>query len=135
MQISKLLAILSAGVLIAACFFPWVTVDSKNVVIGGMHSTVMQFGKPGMLHLILCGVYLLLLAFHKPWSLRVAFFVALFNIAWGLRNLILIPTCRGGICPEKQPALYAAFIACILMVVSVLFIKVKGKLPAPQPAE
>ena len=47
------LAIVSAIVLITACFFPWVTVESKNIVVSGVDATGTSFGKPGYMHFLM----------------------------------------------------------------------------------
>ncbi len=127
MQIMKWISVLMGTIVIASCFFPWVTIESKNIIIGGFHSTVNIFGKPGLVHLILCSIYIMFLMLNKTWSIRTAFFIGALNIIWAVRNFILISACRGGECPEKQMALYVMLISSVLLPVLILFIDTKQK--------
>ena len=128
MQLMKGLAILTALVLIAACFFPWVSIENKNISISGFSSDISTFGQPGLLHFVLCTLYILFLLINRVWSVRTAFFISAFNIAWAVRNFILISACSGGICPVKHPALYIVLVSSILILVMTLFVDMKGKL-------
>ena len=107
----------------ACCFFPWVHIQSRNFFIGGMYSDLNQFGKPGLLHIFFAGLTFLLLLINKIWSLRTAFFASVINVAWALRNFLLIPACSGGECPTKLPALYVLLISSVLLIVFILLIR------------
>ena len=41
-------AIGAAIVLMAACFFPWVIIESKNIMVSGVEAKGTSFGKPGV---------------------------------------------------------------------------------------
>lgn len=114
----KLLALLSAALLIAACFFPWITVPSKSITITGV--SAMNFGKPAYFHFILTGLTLVFLFLNKGWSQKIALFFSAFNVAWAIRNFALLSTCSMGECPEKQPAIYMLIPAAVLLLLSVL---------------
>ena len=117
----KWLAFLSGIVLIVCCFFPWVIIESKNLVISGMESTGTSFGKPGYLHLFFAGLYLLFLMFNRVWSYRANIFLAALNAGWALRNFVLIPACEGGECPKKQLAIYFILISSLALLVLSFF--------------
>lgn len=125
MQIMKWLSLASVAVLIASCFYPWISIESKNIVVTGLHAEAINFGKPGLMHLILSGIFILLLLLNKVWSLRTAFFISTFNIAWGVRNFVALSSCSGGECPVKHPALYVVLIAPLLATVFMLLIDKK----------
>jgi len=128
MQSIRWLAILTAGILITACFFPWVSVAQKNFFVGGFYSSANnRFGEPGLLHTIFCSVYILLLLLNRIWSIRTAFFISAFNIAWAVRNFMVIPACSGGTCPEKHTALFVILIGSILLLLLTSLIGVKSK--------
>jgi hypothetical protein len=128
MQSIRWLAILTAIVIITACFFTWVSVESRDFFVGGFYSSAnSRFGEPGILHAFFCSVYILLLLLNKIWSIRTAFFVAAFNLAWAVRNFFVISVCSGGVCPEKHTGLYTVLIGSILLIVLPGFIKVKAK--------
>jgi hypothetical protein len=124
MQFSKWPAVVAAFVVIAACFFPWVTIESKQAYIGGFHSSVTDYGKPGVLHAFLCGLCIIFLLVARVWSVRAAFFISALNIAWAMRNFFLISACQAGICPVKQPALYVVVVASILLTLLTLAVRV-----------
>jgi hypothetical protein len=69
----------------------------------------------------------LLLLLNKIWSIRTAFFISAFNIAWGIRNFIVISACSGGLCPEKHTAIYVILIGPLGLIALTSFIEVKAK--------
>jgi len=128
MQSARWLSILIAVIIITACFFTWVSVESKNFFVGGFYSSAnSRFGEPGILHIVFCSIYILFLLLNKIWSMRTAFFVSAFNIAWAIRNFFVLSACSGGTCPEKHTALYTVLIGSILLIVFTSIIAVKEK--------
>lgn len=126
MQSIKWLAILTAGILITACFFPWVSIEGKDFFVGGFYSSAASpFGMPGLLHVFFCFIYILFVLLQKIWSVRTAFFISAFNIAWAVRNFLVISACSGGVCPEKHTALYVILIGSIALTILTPFIDVK----------
>jgi hypothetical protein len=127
MQSIKWLAILTAGVLITACFFTWISIEGKDFFVGGFYSSAgSNFGKPGVLHVFFCGVYILFVLLNRIWSVRTAFFVSAFNLAWGIRNFLVISACSGGECPEKHTGLYVILIGSVFLTILTPFIDVKS---------
>ena len=128
MQSVRWLSVLTAVIIITACFFTWVSVESKDFFIGGFNSSAAStFGKPGILQTFFCAIYILLLLLNKIWSIRAAFFVSAFNIAWAVRNYVVISACSGGTCPEKHTGLYTVLIGSLLLTVFTTIIAVKEK--------
>lgn len=125
----KWLAIGAALVLIATCFFPWVTIDSKNIVISGVDATGTNFGKPGYMHFLLAAISIVLLLIQRTLAIRIAIFLTAFNAAWSVRNFIVISACYGGICPEKQPALYLVVASSMALMIGNLFTGFTEKSP------
>ena len=119
MRYMKWLSLIMACLVIIACFFPWISFEARSVTIEGMKDS--EYGKPGLFHLILCGLFIIFSLLGKVWSQRTAFFISAFNIAWALRNYILIPSCVGGTCPEKHTAIYVILICSILTSIFILF--------------
>jgi hypothetical protein len=119
------LGLLAAIVLVIACFFPWVTIASRNIVVSGVDSTGTAFGKPGYLNFVLSALFALCLAIPKDWTRKAALFAAAFNVAWTVRNFLIISICHGGVCPERQPALYVVLVAAFCMLLAVMLTKTK----------
>ena len=122
MSILKWLSLCFVLALMASCFYPWVSIESKNIVVTGFSAERIHFGKPGYLHVFLSSLFILFLLLHKIWSLRAAFFISAFNVAWGVRNFIALSACSGGECPVKHAALYIVLLAPMAAAVSMLFV-------------
>ncbi len=107
----KWIGLLAALALIAACFFPWVFIESNNITVTGINSEGTSFGKPGYFHFVLAALYLVFHFTPRIWAKRINLLVAALNIGWAVRNYFLISACEGGECPEKKAAL-ASMIFC-----------------------
>jgi hypothetical protein len=127
MQMIRWIAMAVAVVLILSCFYPWVSVEEKNIVISGFRSNISDYGKPGILHAFITGICLLFLLLNRAWSIRTAFFVSVFNIAWAFRNFIILSACRGGVCPVKHPALYAVLLSSIVFSLLIVIVRPKQR--------
>ena len=126
MQIMRWTAILLAAAVIASCFFPWVTYEGGDVV-EGFNSSNKIWGRPGLIHVLFCSLFILLMVTGKLWSMRIAFFVSAFNIAWAVRNFFMIPACEAGVCPEKHTAIYILLTASVLSTIALLFSGARSK--------
>jgi hypothetical protein len=80
-----------------------------------------SFGKPGYFHFVWTIIYLLFLCIPKVWAQRVAVGVAAFNIAWAVRNFLVIPVCQMGECPERKMGLYLLLIAAFILFLAPVF--------------
>jgi hypothetical protein len=127
----KWFGLAAVTLLLVACFFPWVTIDSRNIIVSGIEAKGTTFGKPGYSHLLLGIIFLICHLLPFIWAKRTNLIVASLNVAWAIRNYFVITTCRGGECPDKKLALYLVLIASVLMLISSLFPSVK--MPGSQP--
>lgn len=118
MRWMKWISIIAALTVIVCCFYPWMVVESRNIVVSGVSAEGTRFGKPGYLHLLLSGLYLFFAFIPKLWAKRINLFLATLNVAWALRNFILMSRCEGGECPVRKIALPLLFLASILMLLS-----------------
>jgi hypothetical protein len=121
MRWMKWIGIVSAMLLAAACFMPWVTIESKHLVISGMDSSGTNFGKPGYFHLLMVFFYILLTLVAKLWATRCNLFVVAINLGWAIRNFLMISQCRGGDCPLKRAGIYCMLFASLLMLIAAMF--------------
>ncbi|QEC56367.1 hypothetical protein [Flavisolibacter ginsenosidimutans] len=115
MRLNVLLSLLVAALLVAACFMPWMTIESKGITITGVDTTGTTFGKPAYFHFFWAGLCLLFVLFNKVWSKRVTLLFAAFNVAWALRNFLLLPACAGGECPVRKLGLYLVLASSVLL--------------------
>lgn len=121
MKLIKWTGIIAAVVLVIACFMPWVSIPSKSITISGVQTEGTSFGKPAYFHFISVFFFLLFIAISRLWSVRANLVVAALNLAWAIRNFLIISMCRGGECPEKKLALYLVAAGSIIMLVAALF--------------
>jgi len=115
MKYSQLIGIIAAIVVIVVCHFPWTFIESKNLTIYGMYAPDTNFGKPGLMNIIVSAFSIILFAVPRLWAKRTNLFVTMFNLAWSIRNYILVATCLMGECPVKKPALYLLVIFSVVM--------------------
>jgi hypothetical protein len=130
MRYLKPLGAVAASVLIIACFLPWVTLDTRGIVVTGMNPGGTSYGKPGMLHLVFTAGYLALLFIPQVWSRRLNLGFAAFNTAWAFRNFSLISSCFAGECPERQAGIYLIIITTLAMLAVILFAPEKRSRPS-----
>lgn len=127
MRYMKWIGLLAVILLIVSCFLPWVIINSKNIVVSGIASAGTNFGKPGYVHFIL-GLFFVIFHFiPKLWAKRWNLVFVALNVAWAVRNYLIISMCRGGECPEKQAGLWLVMIASALMLFAALFPDIKLK--------
>lgn len=125
MKYSQLIGIALALALIGLCFVPWTFIPSKSITVYGLSAEGTNFGKPGLMNLILSVVALALFAIPKIWSKRINVFICTFSFAWALRNYIILTACFLGECPEKLWGIYALIACTFLMLLMSLFPKLK----------
>ena len=121
----RILTVLSSLILIIACFMPWATIESKQLVLTGVDTTGTSFGKPAYFHFLLTILFMVLLFAGKSWTHKMAVFISAFNLAWGIRNFVLIPMCRGGECPEKHLSIYLVLISSVMMILFAILTPVR----------
>jgi len=121
----KWVGLLATIALIAACFFPWVFIESKNITVTGIQSAGTSFGKPAYFHFVMAAFYLVFNFTPRIWAKRVNLLIVALNIGWTARNYFLISACAGGECPEKKVGLYIVVISSVAMMVVALFPKIE----------
>ncbi len=130
MKYSNIIGVLFSAILIWACTQKWVYIDSPEKYISGFKSTVENnlFGRPGMLHVFLTSITILLFIIPKLWAKRLNFLFTALNFAWALRNFYAIGVlCRMGTCPEKQLGLYLVLACSVILLIMSLIPKLEIK--------
>lgn len=107
------LVILLAGV----CYLPWSFISEKNILITGISAPGTMYGKPGLMHLVLGIVLIFFFIFKKIWAKRVNVFIGAINLAWSIRNYILLSTCYMGECPELKIGLFMELLLSLAILV------------------
>ena len=121
MKHSQTAGIIASLVIVLLCFLPWTFIASQQITVTGFHATGTNYGKPGLLNVILCGLMIILFAIPAIWSKRTNVFLAALNLAWSFRNFLLLSSCMMGECPEKKVALYLLLlIAVVVMIMALL---------------
>ena len=133
MRARKAVLLIIAISLIASLFFPWVIIESKNLVLTGMRTDGTTFGKPGLLTLLFAALIILFSFVPRVWAHRICLFFGAFAVGWAVRNFLLLSTCQGGECPQRQVAFYVYLISSILLLVAVLLQDMK--LPTAEKIE
>lgn len=130
MKYSKWVGIFGVVLLYIAAYQPWITVVSKNITITGMNTAGTNFGKPALMNLIVSGISAVFLLYSSVMAKRANIFFCAFNIAWGIRNYVLISMCRGGECPERKFGLYLLMLSAVIIMLASLFpdIKIKAEI-------
>ena len=125
MRFMKWIGLLAAIILTAACFFSWVFIVSKNITVNGVDSAGTSFGKPGYFHFIMGAFFIFFNFTQKVWAKRSNLLIAALNLAWAVRNYIIISSCYMGDCPEKRFAIFLLIPASVLMLVGAMFPDIK----------
>src|SRR3954469_17682043 len=99
MKYSQLVGVIAALLVIIVCHFPWTFIESKNLVISGMWAPGTNLGRPGLMNIIVASASILFFSIPRIWAKRVNLFVTIFNLAWSIRNYILLASCLMGECP------------------------------------
>ena len=127
MGIKKIVLLVTALLLILSLFFPWVVIESRNIVVRGMEAAGTTYGKPGLLSLVFAVLVFFFGLVPRIWAHRICIFSSALNTGWAMRNFLLLSVCQGGECPERQPFFYVYLISSILLLVAVLVQEVPYK--------
>ena len=121
----KITALLSAVVLFAACFFPWIHIASLAITVTGVEPAGTNFGKPGYFHLIMVVIFIACTLVQRVGAKRLNLLVTALNLAWALRNFFVIPACSGGECPVKLIGLWLVLLTSVVMLLSAMIPDIK----------
>jgi hypothetical protein len=127
MKYSKWVGLFAVLMLILSATQPWVYIPAKNLTITGIQTAGTNFGKPALMNIIVSGIAALLFLSPRIMAKRANVFFCTFNIAWAIRNFIILSICRAGECPEKRAALYLLLISGFIMLIASLFPDVELK--------
>ncbi len=121
MKYSKWIGIISALVLIIACFMPWTFHADVNKTFTGFFSEQDMYGKPGKFLVIFSVLSILLLLVNKVWAKRTFIFLAAIIISYAFKTYVLYTSCYNAYCPEKKPGIYLVLIASVILLIVAVF--------------
>jgi hypothetical protein len=124
MKYSQIIGILASFTLIGLCFMPWVHISSLNIYLNGINgkaSVELNFGEQIITHGFFTTIMVLCFLVNQVWAKRTNVFIGAVNFALAIKNFIIFSMCRGGECPEKQPALYALVAVALIMMIMGFF--------------
>lgn len=104
-----------------AAFLPWIHIVSADITVTGLKSAGTNYGKPAYMNLFLSSIAFVLFLLPKVWAKRFNFFFCAANLAWAVRNLLILNVCYGGECPQLQSGIILHLIAASLMLLCSLF--------------
>ncbi|MBY0479726.1 MAG: hypothetical protein K2Q21_00110 [Chitinophagaceae bacterium] len=126
MKYSQYIGIATAIILIVVCTLPWVYIPSLQIYLTGINgkaSAELNFGSQIQSHGFFATIMIICFFVSKVWAKRTNVFLGAMNMAWAAKNFLIFSMCRGGECPEKQPALYVLVICAAIMLLMSLFPK------------
>ncbi|ULQ53751.1 hypothetical protein [Flavihumibacter fluvii] len=111
----------AALTVILSCFLTWISLPELGIRVSGFVSEGTGFGKPGLMNAIMSGIAFILFLVPAVWAKRANLFFTGFNMAWAIRNYIVMTMCHGGDCPVKETGLYIFLGATILQIIMSVF--------------
>lgn len=126
MRYSNYIGILAGALLLLVAFLPWIYIPSiETAVTGYGAATKTVFGKPALMHAYLMPLTVLLFLLPRVWAKRLNPLLSAVHVAWAIRNLLLLSTCRYGECPERLIWLYVYFALALAMLAMALLPEMK----------
>ena len=121
MKYSQSIGIIASLLLIFVCFIPWSFISSREITITGMSAIGTDFGKPGLMNIMLTSVSIVLFLIPNIIVKRANMVFAALNFAWAARNYLLVTGCLMGECPEKRPGIYLLLaLSAVILLMSFL---------------
>lgn len=125
MKYSNFIGVGAAVCLIAVCFAPWVYIEPLRLTLTGFQTNGTFYGMPGLMNVIVSIIAIVCFLLPHLGAKRTNLFICAFNLAWSVRNYLIVTQCQLGECPEKRFGIYALVSLAIVMMLMSLFPKVK----------
>ena len=125
MKYSQIIGLIASLAIVGICYLPWITIESKDLVVSGMNATGTDFGTPGKVNIFFSIIMALFFALPKVWAKRTNLFIGALNFSWSVKNYLVLSTCLMGECPTKMPALFALVALSGISLVMTFFPKIE----------
>lgn len=130
MKYANRIGAVAAIVMIASAFMPWLFIESKQITVTGLSSEGTGFGKPAYMNIFFSACALVLFLLPRIWAKRFNFFFCGANLAWAVRNYLIMTVCFAGECPVRKYGMFVALLASAVMLVMSLLPDMKLPLSA-----
>jgi hypothetical protein len=127
MKYSKWIGLAGVVLLVIACTLPWIQLESRNIIATGLNTEGTNFGKPGLMNIIISFFAAIFFLVPRIWAKRANLFFCGFNLAWSIRNYIIVSGCFAGECPVKRIGLYLLMLSVVVMLIAAVFPDLKLK--------
>lgn len=125
MNRSQWITLIAVLIIAIACFMPWVTIDMGNITVSGVDEGGTRYGKGAYSHFILIAAIIVFTFIPKIWAKRFNIFFAVLNLAWAIKNFLLLGRCEAGECPHRQIGIYLVLLMSIVLMITALFPQMK----------
>lgn len=125
MNKSQWIALVAGFTLVIACFMPWIIIKNPELTLSGVDTEGTRFGKPGYIHFFLTAIIIIFTFVPKLWAKRTNIFLAALNLAWAIKNFIVLGGCEAGECPVKQTGLYLVLFASLVLLITAMLPNMK----------
>ncbi|MFM7358690.1 MAG: hypothetical protein ACKO1T_08940 [Sediminibacterium sp.] len=92
----------ACAIIVVLIFQPWVYIPSVKLMISGWSAEGTDFGKPGLVPLVFSASMFFLFLVPAIWAKVTTIILSTLQVAWMIRNYILLTTSFIGEMPEKQ---------------------------------
>ncbi|HTJ14778.1 MAG TPA: hypothetical protein VL547_22225 [Dinghuibacter sp.] len=113
MKYSQIIGIGLVLAFVVVAWMPWIYIPSIHSTISGMTDDTGKFGKPALFNLFCCAFSLVFFAVPRLWAKRGNIFAATMNLAWALKNFIILSICRQGECPDRKAGFFLMFLIAL----------------------
>ncbi|MGV3765841.1 MAG: hypothetical protein ACO1NW_06925 [Chitinophagaceae bacterium] len=121
MKYSTQTGILAALLMIVSVFLPWIYIASKDITVTGLYAEGTNYGKPAYMNLVFTVAAVAFFLIPRVWAKRFNPFLCAANLAWSIRNLLILNVCYAGECPELKLGIILAQVASAGMLIASLF--------------
>lgn len=120
MKYSQWIGIVSALLLIAACFMPWAYFPDLGKNFTGFFSEKNIYGRPGKVLIFFSVAEILLFAIPRVWAKRANILVSALAIACAIKCYLLYTSCYGGLCPGKRVGIFVVLGSAVIALMAAL---------------
>lgn len=117
--------------LLISCFLPWTYYADPHITseaektFTGFFTFHNQYGKPGILLLLIAVLVFILMLLPKIWAKRANIFITALGMGYAVKTYILYTSCYNAYCPEKKAGIFIMMLSVVLLLAASMFPYVK----------